>query len=204
MIAIVDYGMGNVASVRNALRLLGAEGIITMRPEDFERATHIILPGVGAFADGMKELRSRGLVDILNREVLEKKKPFLGVCLGMELLGSDGVEGGTTEGLGFVPGSVRRFVIDEGVYRLPHIGWNTITVLQESPLFSSVLARDFYFVHSYVLEPHDEADTSATCEYGVRFAAAVQRGNIYGTQFHPEKSQQGGLAILRNFIDIHA
>ncbi|MBI5644488.1 imidazole glycerol phosphate synthase subunit HisH [Candidatus Kaiserbacteria bacterium] len=203
-IAIVDYGMGNVGSVRNALSLLGAKARVTMQSDDFEAASHIILPGVGAFADGMRELRERGLIDILNREVRDKNKPFLGICLGMELLGSDGVEGGTTQGLDYIRGSVRRFLIDEDAFRLPHIGWNNITTRNAATLFRGIGTHDFYFVHSYILTPEDERDVSATCDYGVVFAAAVERENVFGTQFHPEKSQKAGLAVLRNFLNYHA
>lgn len=204
MIAIVDYGMGNVASVRNALKFLGIESVITSRFEDFRAATHIVLPGVGAFADGMKELHARGLIEILSEEVHVKRKPFLGICLGMQLLGSEGVEGGATPGIGWIPGSVRRLTLDEATFRLPHIGWDTVTIAQETPLFSDVPSQDFYFVHSFVLKPENAADIAATCEYGVPFAAAVQRGNVFGVQFHPEKSQKGGLALLKNFVSFHA
>lgn len=199
MIAIVDYGMGNIASVRNALRSLGADPLITSKAADFAAATHIILPGVGSFADGMAELHRRGIAHILAREVLENKKPFLGICLGMQLLGSRGEEGGDTEGLGYIPGRVRRFRVDETRYRLPHIGWDTVA-RKDVPLFSGVISEDFYFVHSYVLVPESASDVIGTCEYGETFAAAVRRNNIFGVQFHPEKSQRGGFAILKNFI----
>jgi len=199
MIAIVDYGMGNIASVRNALQLLGADPLITLKTEDFAAATHIILPGVGSFQGGMAELHRRGIARILAREVLENKKPFLGICLGMQLLGSRGEEGGDTEGLGYIPGRVRRLRVDEARYRLPHIGWNTVT-RKDVPLFRGVISEDFYFVHSYVLVPESARDVTGTCEYGEKFAASVQRNNIFGVQFHPEKSQRGGLALLKNFI----
>ena len=202
MIAIVDYGMGNVTSVRNALALLGAEGVVTARSEDLERATHIIFPGVGAFSDGMREVRERGLIPLLEKEVLEKKKPFLGICLGMQLLASTGEEGGETKGFGFIPGRTRLLKADG--LRLPHIGWNDISIVPQCPLFSGIESRDFYFVHSYVVEPSDMGATAATCTYGETFAAAVQKDNIFGVQFHPEKSQKSGLAVLHNFINLNA
>ncbi|MDO8561479.1 MAG: imidazole glycerol phosphate synthase subunit HisH [bacterium] len=204
MIAIVDYGMGNVASVRNALALLGAEGVITSAPEDFERATHIIFPGVGAFPDGMRELEERGLIPILKKEVLGKKKPFLGICLGMQLLATMGEEGGETRGLGWIQGAARKFRIDEKKFRLPHIGWDDVSISGECPLFAGVSLPVFYFVHSYVLEPEgeDAHGTAAACSYGETFTAAIQKENIFGVQFHPEKSQKSGLTLLRNFISL--
>lgn len=202
MIAIVDYGMGNIASVQNALGLLGAEGVVTARAEDFERATHIILPGVGAFPDGMRELKERGLIPLLQKEVLEKKKPFLGICLGMQLLCEKGEEGGETAGLGWIPGTTRKFNIDEKVLRLPHIGWDEVSPKADARLFSGIPSRDFYFVHSYVVEPEDKEMISATGDYGGVFAAAVQKDAIFGVQFHPEKSQKAGLTVLRNFINL--
>lgn len=204
MIAIVDYGMGNVASVRNALALLGVEGKVTSHSGDFEAATHIILPGVGAFADGMAELDRRGVKEILNREVKKQKKPFLGICLGMELLGTSGDEGGETEGLNFIEGRVEWMEVDESKFRLPHIGWNSVSFVSDSPLLEGIPESDFYFVHSYVLKAKHQSDVIATCEYDMQFAAIVQHENIFGTQFHPEKSQKNGLALLRNFVNFHA
>ena len=201
MIAIVDYGMGNIASVRNALSLLDVDPLITSRAEDFAAATHVILPGVGSFADGMMELHRRGLTEILAHEVAEKKKPFLGICLGMQLLGARGQEGGDTEGLGDISGHVRRLAVDEAHYRVPHIGWDTVTHANV-PLFAGVKADDFYFVHSYVLVPDKKDDIIGTCDYGETFAVAVQRENVFGVQFHPEKSQKGGLQLLKNFVTL--
>ncbi|OGG60558.1 imidazole glycerol phosphate synthase, glutamine amidotransferase subunit [Candidatus Kaiserbacteria bacterium RIFCSPHIGHO2_02_FULL_49_16] len=203
MIAIVDYGMGNVGSVQNALRLLGAEGRVTRNPKDFTEATHIILPGVGAFKDGMRGLRESGAVDSLTREVIEKKKPFLGICLGMQLLADIGEEGGETAGLGWIKGRTRRLRVDEKTYRLPHIGWNDVE-FSTSPIFHNVVSHDFYFVHSYCIESTDSKLIIGTCEYGEVFAAAVHSENIFGVQFHPEKSQKGGLQLLKNFISLHS
>lgn len=204
MIAIVDYGMGNIASVRNALTLLGSLGVVTSKPGDFEKATHIVFPGVGAFPDGMRELEERGLISVLEREVLGKKKPFLGICLGMQLLATMGEEGGETKGLGWIRGIARKFSIDENKFRLPHIGWDDVSISPEHPLFAGVSSPVFYFVHSYVLESRNEDVhvAAATCSYGETFTAAIQKENIFGVQFHPEKSQKSGLLVLRNFINL--
>jgi len=199
MIAIVDYGMGNTGSVKNALRLLGAEGVVTRDPKDFARATHIILPGVGAFGDGMKNLEQYDLPALLAGEALEKKKPFLGICLGMQLLADQGEESGGTRGLGWIPGVVRRLRVDERRFRIPHIGWDDVTASPDATLFKGVLPSVFYFVHSYVFDAAPEM-VAATCDYGEAFCTAVEWGNLFGVQFHPEKSQKSGLALLRNFI----
>ncbi|PIR82451.1 imidazole glycerol phosphate synthase subunit HisH [Candidatus Kaiserbacteria bacterium CG10_big_fil_rev_8_21_14_0_10_59_10] len=200
MIAIVDYGMGNVGSVRNALRFLGAEGIVTAHGADFEKASHIILPGVGAFPDGMRRLKSCPGFSDMEREVLVRGKPFLGICLGMQFLATYGEEAGGAPGLGWIEGRVERLRVDEDAYRLPHIGWNEVAPIESSILFKSVPSRHFYFVHSYVLRPNDPNIVVGTCAYGETFPVAVEKGNIFGTQFHPEKSQKGGLAVLKNFI----
>lgn len=203
MIVIVDYGMGNVASVKNALASLGHEASISDRPEDFSRATHIILPGVGAFPDGMEQIQKRGLVGVLTREVLEKKKPFLGICLGMQLMAQVGEEAGGARGLGWIAGVTRRLRVGEE-NRLPHIGWNDVAIAPRATLFRGITSPVFYFVHSYALEPDDSQDSVATCTYGETFAVAVEKENIFGVQFHPEKSQKSGLAVLENFITYHA
>ncbi len=201
-IAIVDYGMGNTGSVKSALKLLGAEGVITAKPEDFKRASHIILPGVGAFPDGMKRVKACEGFEALEKEVLENKKPFLGICLGMQLLGEYGEEAGGAKGLGWIPGNVRRLKVDEAKFRLPHIGWNEVSFTGECPLFTGVVQKDFYFVHSYVLEPTDASTIKGTCTYGETFPVVVQKENIFGTQFHPEKSQKSGITVLKNFISL--
>ncbi|OGG53720.1 imidazole glycerol phosphate synthase, glutamine amidotransferase subunit [Candidatus Kaiserbacteria bacterium RIFCSPHIGHO2_01_FULL_53_29] len=201
MIAIVDYGVGNVRSVANTLALLGASSVLTKNPEDFAHATHIIFPGVGAFEDGMDGLRKSGVIKALTHEVQKTKKPFLGICLGMQLLTDRGEEGTGAAGLGWVAGTTRRLRVDESMYRLPHIGWNDVT-FGDHPLFANIDGRDFYFVHSYVVEPTDMRHIIGTCEYGAQFAAAVQRDNIFGVQFHPEKSQKSGQQLLRNFINM--
>jgi glutamine amidotransferase len=197
MITVVDYGMGNLRSVRNALDLLGADVHITDQPQDILQAERLILPGVGAFGRAMENLRERGLIDPLNEKVLNQKTPVLAICLGMQLLAEKSYEHGEYEGLGWIPGSVHLFDNDLPV---PHVGWNEIMVQGEPPLFQGLASvnREFYFVHSYHVETN--ANIAATAGYGSEFVAAVHKDNIFGTQFHPEKSQQNGLTVLRNFI----
>ncbi|MDK2927230.1 MAG: imidazole glycerol-phosphate synthase subunit HisH [Bacillota bacterium] len=197
MIAIVDYGMGNLGSVRYALQALGEEARVTADPAVIAAAPGVILPGVGAFGDAMAELRARGLVETV-RQAAGSGRPFLGICLGMQLLFTAGEEGGYHEGLDILPGVVRRL---RGEVKIPHIGWNSLSFPRPTPLFGGVAPGSFvYFVHSYVAVPQEEAVVAATCSYGEEFTAAVRRGNVWGTQFHPEKSSQVGLAVLRNFV----
>ncbi len=200
MLAIVDYGMGNVQSVRNAFEFLGARVILTSDPNELERAERVVLPGVGAFASGMKNLNERGLSAPLRR--MAGKKPFLGICLGMQLLASEGDEGGPTEGLDVIPGRVRR--LNETGLRIPHVGWNEARTAAPNALFASDPPTDYYFVHSYCLEPASAADTLATADYGQIFACAVgsDKRRLYGVQFHPEKSHGHGLRLLKRFLEL--
>jgi glutamine amidotransferase len=200
MITIVDYGMGNVRSVYNALDLLGAEVTISSDPAEVARAERLILPGVGAFGLAMQYLRESGLQDALNESVLERGTPILAICLGMQLLAQDSHEHGQHAGLGWLPGQVRHFDAI-GDLRVPHVGWNAITPQEDGALFRNLgPKREFYFVHSYYFTTQDPAIIAATTTYGHEFVSAVQRGNIFGTQFHPEKSQDAGLRVLRNFM----
>jgi glutamine amidotransferase len=203
MIAILDYGMGNVCSVEKALDYLGAEACLTADERKLADASHLILPGVGAFGDAMQNLRACGLVEILARQVFEKGKPLLGICLGLQLLARSSTEHGLHEGLGWIAGKVERFELDESSYKIPHMGWNDITPAHEHPLLAGLTRgqRDFYFVHSFHIRCDDAKDEAAYCEYGYRFTAAVARDNIFAVQFHPEKSQDNGLQVLRNFLD---
>ena len=195
MIAIVDYGVGNLKSVTNAMDYLGLSTRITSDPRELELADAIILPGVGAFPDAADKLRQTGLDRVLTAQA--EKKPILGICLGMQLLMDRGEEVRECAGLGLVPGRVRR--IETGL-KLPHIGWNTLTFPGESPLFRGLdEGVSVYFVHSYCAVAEDPADVIAVTDYGAPVTAAVNHGLVYGCQFHPEKSGEVGLTILKNF-----
>ncbi|QDU61537.1 Imidazole glycerol phosphate synthase subunit HisH 1 [Planctomycetes bacterium Pan216] len=198
-IGLIDYGAGNTTSVLNALEHLRLDVTLARTPEDLENADRLILPGVGAFASAMRKLERLALVDALGDHVVERKKPFLGICVGMQLLADLGHEFETYPGLGYVAGEVKRLRAEEVGLRVPHIGWNEVDYDPSCPLFEGMSAPAFYFVHSYVIEPSDPTSTVATCLHGGPFAAAVRRGNIFGVQFHPEKSQRDGLKLLENF-----
>ena len=201
MVAVVDYGMGNLHSVRSALEFIGAEARVTRDPEDLRAADRIVLPGVGAFGECARNLKASGMVDALDEEVRRRGKPLYGICVGLQVLMDEGLEMGVHEGLGWVHGVVRRLDVDGSGLKLPHVGWNELDLTIDSPLFAGLPARPtFYFVHSYAAEPVDRAVLAATCDYGGSFAAALQMGNIFATQFHPEKSQDNGLRLLENFL----
>lgn len=197
MIAVVDYGMGNLRSAQKGFEHAGVtDVVVTSDPAAIEAADGIVLPGVGAFRDAAATLRDSGMADVLRRRT-DAGVPFLGICLGMQLLASVGHEDGEWEGLGIIPGECVR--LPEGV-KVPHIGWNTVAYPRESPLFEGIPEGSaFYFVHSYRLVPSDENAVIGVAEHGTRFAAAVQRGNIFAVQFHPEKSSELGLRLLANF-----
>lgn len=199
-IAIVDYGMGNLASVGRALAEVGAGSFIAERPGQLEDASAIILPGVGSFADGMAHLSQNDWIERIAREV-QRGKPILGICLGMQLLASKGTEGGDNNGLGLVPGEVKRLDLLGCEDRIPHVGWNNIRILDENAkLFTGIPNNtDFYFVHSFAFVPADSRNILADVEYGVRFPAVVGYRHIFGTQFHPEKSSKSGFRLLKNF-----
>lgn len=202
MIAIVDYGIGNLFSLRSSFAAIGKDAQVTADPEVLRSADRIILPGVGAFADAARKLAESGLQETVLAEA-RNGKPMLGICLGMQLLFDKSYEFGEYEGLGLIPGAVRpiRDVIPAD-YKIPHIGWNALHFHNPSPLFRYIREGDaVYFVHSYYAADCDDYVT-ATAEYGAELTAAVQRGNVYGTQFHPEKSGNVGLAILRAFAEV--
>lgn len=200
-VAVVDYGVSNLDSVARALEECGASPFVTSDPAELRHASLMVLPGVGAFADGMRNLRERGLDQALREQVLEQGVPLLGVCLGMHLLADRGIEGGETQGLGLVPGTAVKLQPDEPGTRIPHVGWNEVHSARPSPLMEGIEdGRDFYFVHSYHLACDDPADVLATTPYCGGIASAVQRGIVAGVQFHPEKSQKAGFALLRNFV----
>jgi glutamine amidotransferase len=202
MVVVVDYGVGNLHSVRHALEHIGADVQVSSREEDLRSADRIVLPGVGAFSACMQNLLGSGLVEALAEEVLENGKPLFGICVGMQILARVGLENGEHPGLGWVPAIVKRFEVEAQGLAVPHVGWNEITPQIDSPLFKGLKKTPtFYFVHSYYLWPDDPALIAATCNYGESFTAAIQQRNIFATQFHPEKSQQNGLQLLENFLD---
>lgn len=196
MIAIIDYGAGNLFSVKNALDFLGYENIITKDPEELRKADRLILPGVGAFPDAMRMLNESGLVEVIRQEV--EKKPLLGICLGMQMLFEKGYEFGETDGLGFIKGSVK-LMKPEGNLPIPHIGWNSLEKNVPCKLLDKCAEGEYvYFVHSFAADC-DSSSVAAYCDYGMKIPALVQSGNVYGAQFHPEKSGETGLNILRCF-----
>jgi imidazole glycerol-phosphate synthase subunit HisH len=201
MIAIVDYQMGNLRSVQKAFEKVGAEAVITGDPRDLDRCEKIVLPGVGAFRDAIAELRQRGLVEPL-REAIQSNKPFLGICLGLQLLFDVSYEDGQHEGLGVLPGKVIRFEVPEE-YKVPHMGWNAARILRPAPVLAGIeQGTHFYFVHSYLAVPDDHGIVAIEADYPQPFCAMVWRDNIFATQFHPEKSQQAGLHLLKNFAEL--
>jgi glutamine amidotransferase len=201
MIAIIDYQMGNLRSVQKALERVGHEAVITSDPAELERAEKIVLPGVGAFEDAIAELRRRELVQPI-REAIDAGKPFLGVCLGLQLLFEVSYEGGRHEGLGVLAGEVVRFDLPRQ-YKVPHMGWNQARVLRPAPVLKGIEdGAHFYFVHSYYVVPRDPQVIALEVEYGQPFCAAVWRDRLFATQFHPEKSQANGLRLLKNFAEL--
>jgi len=202
MVAIIDYGVGNLFSLRSSLREIGAEAVVTSDEKVIAEADRIILPGVGAFEDAARKLRESGMADVVKKEAAAGK-PVMGICLGMQLMFDVGYEYGVHEGLGLIRGSVRPIadVIPEG-YKIPHIGWNLLKFKKESPLFKYIKEDDYvYFVHSYYAAECDESVIAVT-EYGAELTAAVANGNVYGCQFHPEKSGSTGLKILKAFAEL--
>lgn len=203
MLAVIDYGAGNLKSVANALDAIEADFRVTSDPKELENARGIILPGVGAFGEGMGELRRLGMDEALNRRVIEAGVPYLGICLGMQFLAEIGREHGDHRGLGWVDAEVVKLAPDSREYRVPHMGWNDLEITRDSILFEGLgEAPVFYFVHSYHLQPREGGENVITSVawHGQRVAASAERDNIYGVQFHPEKSQANGLTVLKNFI----
>jgi glutamine amidotransferase len=200
MIAIIDYGASNLRSVANALEALGTEFFICSDPSDLPKADGMILPGVGAFADGMGKLERMGMKDALESEVLEKKKPYLGICLGMQFLGEESEEHGLCRGFGWMKGRVRKIKHVDG-FKIPHMGWNDTELREDVPIFSGLgKSGVFYYVHSYFFDAEEKDTIIATTFHAEKLIAGVQKGNIIGVQFHPEKSQGAGLMLLKNFV----
>ena len=201
MIAIIDYDAGNLKSVEKALQYLGEECIVTRDKEKLLKADKIILPGVGAFGDAMEKLHKFGLVDVIHKLVKENK-PFLGICLGLQLMFESSEEGPGVKGLGLLPGKLVKFPEKEG-FKIPHMGGNSIDVKEGSRLFKGVSNNSYvYFVHSYYLQAENENDVAATTEYITHVHASVEHDNIFACQFHPEKSGDVGLRILKNFCEL--
>ena len=204
MIAVVDYGMGNLRSVAKALETVGLDAVVTDRPRKIADARAVVLPGVGAFGDCMRNLRERGLIEPVRRAI-EAGKSYLGICLGLQILFDESEEFGRRKGLGLLPGRVVRFA--DGLanargeaLKIPHMGWNAVAIKRGNPLFRGIRSgAHFYFVHSYYPVCDDPRDAAATASYGGDFTVAVRRDNIFACQFHPEKSQQLGLRVLANF-----
>ncbi len=198
MIAVIDYDAGNIRSVEHALAALGLPAVLTRDPDVIRKADKVILPGVGAFGDAMEKLNTYGLTGVI-REVVAAGNPFLGICLGMQLLFDSGEESPGAKGLSLLPGRILRIPEGDGL-KIPHIGWNDLAFPKKSRLFEGIPEGSYvYFVHSYYLKADRIEDVAATTQYGVEIHAAVEQGNVFGCQFHPEKSGDVGLAILRNF-----
>ena len=202
MIAIIDYDAGNIKSVEKALLCLGAEAEVTRDAEKILQADHIILPGVGAFGDAMKRLHQYGLVEVIH-EAVNRNIPFLGICLGLQLMFESSEENPGVKGLSLLPGKIVRIPAEDGL-KIPHIGWNPLTYPNQGRLFKGIPENSYvYFVHSYYLKADEESIVTAATEYGTTIHASVEKGNVFACQFHPEKSSDVGLTILKNFISIN-
>jgi len=201
-VIIIDYRMGNVASVEKAFRKFGVKTSVSRRIREIEESDFLVLPGVGAFGDGINNLRFLGLVEVLDHRVIKEKVPLLGICLGMQLLGQEGREFGVNNGLGWIRGAAVK--LETKNLRLPHVGWNEIQPVGNSGLLQDLPDKNFYFVHSYHLKIDEPEIITSYCRYGEKFASSIQKGNIFATQFHPEKSQSAGLKILENFLNYDA
>ncbi len=197
MIAIVDYGMGNLRSVQKAVEKVGFDAVLVDRPEGLEGAEKIVVPGVGAFRDAMQGLKDRGLIEPILRHI-RKGRPYLGICLGLQILFSESAEDGPCGGLDVIPGKVVRFQEDH--LKIPHMGWNQVSFRRDIPIASNIPQDSYmYFVHSYYVCPDDPSVIAGVTEYGREFTSMIWKDNVFATQFHPEKSQANGLTLLRNF-----
>jgi imidazole glycerol-phosphate synthase subunit HisH len=201
-VVIVDTGVANRYSIRNALDYIGCKVEVSADPKQIRAAERLVFPGVGAFEAGMRSLHARGLLEVLRDEAIDRRKPILGICLGMQMMAEASEEDGTHLGLSWIPGRVRRLKPDQPDLKVPHIGFNTVTWRPGSHLFRGLPeAPDFYFLHSYYLDSTGSF-VSGTVDYGGQWTAAIERNNIMAVQFHPEKSQAAGLQLLRNFINL--
>lgn len=202
MIAVIDYGMGNIHSVQKAIQLFGEKAVITDKKDDILSCAKAVLPGVGAFDDAMEELKKRGLLGAISNHI-KSKKPFLGICLGMQILFKESQEARKSKGLGIFGGSVKKFDVSSGI-RVPHMGWNQLEKISNDCLLLKDIPEGafVYFCHSYFPEVTKKSISAAVTEYGVSFASCVWSENVYGVQFHPEKSQRVGLKIMENFVKL--
>ena len=204
MITIIDYGSGNINAIKNIYERLNISFEFATTKEQIIKADHILLPGVGAFDDTISTLQDKGFTEVLKKKVQDDKVPILGICVGMQML-ADSSEEGTLNGLGWIPGKVKKFdkKLISGKPKIPHLGWNSIGISRNCPLFKDIDPDfGFYFVHSYYFECTDELDVICKTVYGNTFHSAVNRENIYGVQFHPEKSHDNGIQLLRNFANL--
>lgn len=202
MIVIVDYGMGNVGSIKKMIEFVGGEAIISSKKEDIMNATKLILPGVGSFDHGMKNLNQNNIIRILNEKVIKNKTPILGICLGMQLMAKESEEG-TEKGLGWIKAKVIKFEINNSKLKIPHMGWNYIQIQKENDILKNIPQNPrYYFVHSYHMKCDEEKDILTKTKYDIEFTSSIQKNNIYGMQFHPEKSHKFGMKIIENFIKI--
>lgn len=198
MVAIVDYGMGNLRSVSKAFEAVGHQAIVTRDTAAIQNASHVVLPGVGAFGDCMSNLRQYGLIEPI-QTAIQSGKPFLGICLGFQLLFTESEEFGRHEGLDIFPGKVRAFSRNQPL-KVPHMGWNQVHIRRPCPLFEGIVdGTHWYFVHSFFVEPADKEITATTTMYGIPFTSSIWKDNVVACQFHPEKSQSSGLRLIRNF-----
>jgi glutamine amidotransferase len=203
MIVIIDYGLGNLGSIQNMLKKIGVPSLISGEADQIYKASKLILPGVGSFDNGMRNIHERGLLKVLDKAVIEDKKPVLGICLGMQLLTKSSEEG-IMEGLSWIDAKTIKFNFpDSQKLRIPHMGWNNVKTAKNHPLLNEMEEESrFYFVHSYYVKCADEKDVLMYCDYGIDFACAVQRDNIIGVQFHPEKSHKFGLKLMKAFAEL--
>lgn len=200
MVGIIDYGLGNLGSIQNMLKVIGEKSIITSCKEELDKCDRYILPGVGAFDAGVNKLNELGLATYIKWKVIEEEKPILGICLGMQLLGRKSEEG-TLPGLGLIPFDNIRFRLEHTNLRVPHMGWDIVDFKKEIPLLKGLVGHQrYYFVHSYHAKCDSDENIMMTCDYGYEFAAAVVKDNIMGVQFHPEKSHDFGMALLKNYV----
>jgi len=202
-VTIVDFGMGNLKSVYNAFKYLGCEVAITSEPKIVEHSQRVVLPGVGSFRLAMDRLNQTGMTSALKKTIEKKNAKILGICLGLQLIGRMSTEDGLTQGLNFVEGDVEKFSPSAlQPYKIPHVGFNSVTFKSESILFNGLSSpADFYFTHSYRMKQCESAELTASTTHGEQFVAAIEAGNVFATQFHPEKSQSNGLVVLKNFVD---